>query len=126
MRVPSVDSVIKVRVRYNQGPRMIPPQPGHTIYEGKVLTPYKWLTDRQFCLSGDDNWAIRVISMDHVESLDILSGSTRQIDTEVKTWEVAGSKGNKYLVTRNKNGWSCTCPGATFRKSCKHITQLMG
>lgn len=126
MRVPTVGSVVKVRTSYSQGPRMIPPQPAFHEFEGKVLPPYKWLNDRQFCMSGDDNWPIRIITMDFVEDLNILSGSFNTIETDVKTWEVPGSKGNKYVVTRNSQGWSCTCPGFSFRKTCKHVSELSG
>ncbi len=38
-----------------------------------------------------------------------------------ETWEVQGSKGNTYTVSLLDGRWSCTCPGATFRGSCKHI-----
>lgn len=124
MRVPNIGSVVKVRVRYNQGPRMIPPQPGHTIYEGKVLNPYKWLHDRQFCMTGDDDWPIRVIHMDLVDDIELLSGSYKNVNTDVRVFEVAGSKGSKYTVTSNSKGWSCTCPGFQFRKQCKHISEL--
>ena len=124
MRVPTVGSVIKVRTSYIQGPRMIPPRPAYHEYEGKVLPSYKWLNDRQFCMSGDDSWPIRVITMDFVENLNILSGSTKEIKTDIKTWEVPGSKGNKYIVARNSQGWSCTCAGFQFRKQCKHVSEL--
>jgi hypothetical protein len=40
-----------------------------------------------------------------------------------KTWEVQGSKGNTYTVSLLDGRWSCTCPGATFRGSCKHIVE---
>lgn len=124
MRVPNVDSMVKVRVRYSQGPRMIPPQPDHSIYVGKILSPYKWLNDRQFCMTGDNDWPIRVIHMDMVEDIELVSGSFKNIDTGVKVYEVAGSKGNKYTVTRNSKGWTCTCSGFQFRKQCKHISEL--
>ena len=126
MRVPTVGSVIKIRTRYSQGPRMIPPQPDHHLYEGKVLPPYKWLNDRQFCMSGDNDWPIRVITMEFVEDIIILNGSFKDINTGVKTFEVAGSKGNKYIVTSNNSGWNCTCPGFQFRRQCKHVSELSG
>jgi len=124
MRIPKVGSVIRVRTQYSQGPRMIPPQSDHTIHEGKVLPPYKWLNSHQFCLSGDADWPIRVINMNYVDKIDIINGDFLEVDTGVKVWEVAGSKGNKYVVTRNKSGWNCTCPGFSFRRQCKHVSEL--
>ena len=39
-----------------------------------------------------------------------------------------GSKGEKYYITQDKEqgwkGWSCTCPGFTFRGSCKHVAEI--
>lgn len=38
------------------------------------------------------------------------------------TVEVPGSKGAVYHVTTYPNGRkTCTCPGYTFRKTCKHL-----
>jgi hypothetical protein len=36
--------------------------------------------------------------------------------------EVPGSKGNIYFVNTEDN--TCTCPGFTFRGSCKHTKEL--
>lgn len=36
---------------------------------------------------------------------------------------VTGSSGDKYVVRRVKNRWSCTCPGFTFRHRCRHIDE---
>lgn len=124
MKVPNIGSKIKVRVTYSQGPRMFPPQPKFTELEGEVISPYKWLNDREFCITGDKNFPIRVINMDLVEDIQLLSGSFKTVDTGVKVYTVKGSKGNEYTVIRNGKGWSCTCPGATFRGNCKHITNL--
>ena len=38
-----------------------------------------------------------------------------------ETWTVKGSRGDEYTVSFLNGRWACTCPGATFRGSCKHI-----
>jgi hypothetical protein len=124
MRIPTVGSFVKIRMRYDQGPRMIPPQPNFYFHEGKVLPSDRWLTDRQFNITGDKDWPIRTINMINVEDIEIIQGSFKTIETKVKTYEVAGSKGNKYIVTRNEKGWSCNCSGFQFRRQCKHVTEL--
>lgn len=35
--------------------------------------------------------------------------------------EVAGSGGKKYYLTKVGSRWNCTCPGFTFRHTCKHV-----
>jgi hypothetical protein len=42
-------------------------------------------------------------------------------------WTVAGSNGKNYTVTREAGGgmnYQCTCPGFTFRGSCKHVAEF--
>lgn len=40
------------------------------------------------------------------------------------SWQILNSKGNGYYtVSFDKRGWACTCPGYSFRRSCKHIEQ---
>jgi hypothetical protein len=36
--------------------------------------------------------------------------------------EVEGSKGAKYIVNLDDN--TCTCPGYTYRGTCKHVKEL--
>jgi hypothetical protein len=126
INVPTKDSKVRVSVRYSQGPQMIPPQPNVNVFEGTVVPSYKWLTDRQFCMTGDDTMKIRVIDINLVSDLELLSGSMNEVDTEVKVYEIAGSKGNKYIVTKSNTGWDCACPGFQFRKQCKHVSELSG
>lgn len=43
------------------------------------------------------------------------------------TWTVEGSKGKTYTVSREPGGgmnYACTCPGFTFRGSCKHVAEF--
>jgi hypothetical protein len=41
-----------------------------------------------------------------------------------ETWEVEGSKGNRYTVSRDSGRWSCTCPGHGFRGRCRHVDEV--
>lgn len=126
IQVPTKDSKVRVKISFVQGPNMIPPQPDFREFEGTVVPSYKWCTDRQFCMTGDEYMNVRVIDMNFVKDIELLSGSMKDVDTGVKVYEVAGSKGNKYIVTKNSKGWDCTCPGFMFRKTCKHVSELSG
>jgi len=42
-----------------------------------------------------------------------------------KHWTVEGSKGKVYVVkVSNEGAWSCTCPGYSFRRRCKHVESM--
>ena len=38
-----------------------------------------------------------------------------------KVWKVEGSKGNIYTVKLSDGAYSCTCPGFSYRRKCRHI-----
>jgi hypothetical protein len=48
------------------------------------------------------------------------------IPRAAKTWEVVGSKGDKYTVTNEGTMWICSCQGFTFRGKCKHVDEIKG
>lgn len=125
MDMPALGSKIKVKTVYNQGPKMIPPQPDHHWYEGTVLPSDKWMKPNQFNLSSTNpNYPIRTIDINYVLEIELIEGSLIKGDNGVQTFIVDGSKGSKYTVTKNKNTWSCSCTGFGFRKTCKHITEV--
>lgn len=50
-------------------------------------------------------------------------GETKPVEDR---WEFQGSKGEVYYVTREPGGglnYQCTCPGFTYRGSCKHVAE---
>ena len=48
---------------------------------------------------------------------------TMQVEPEVALKAIQGSKGSVYYV--NEAEGTCTCPGYTFRGSCKHVKELL-
>tara|TARA_X000001036_G_scaffold283232_1_gene263041 strand:- start:602 stop:823 length:222 start_codon:yes stop_codon:yes gene_type:complete len=40
-------------------------------------------------------------------------------------WPVKGSKDNVYDVTLHDRGFTCDCPGFSFRGRCKHSQQIL-
>ena len=45
---------------------------------------------------------------------------------EDNQWTVDGSKGNRYIVEWDpyQRNYSCNCLGYTYRKRCRHITEV--
>lgn len=69
------------------------------------------------------HYPIREISLSAIIKVGAKSVNYREVPDQ-KTFQVAGSKGNTYIVTQNDMHYSCTCPGFQFRKQCKHIDSI--
>ena len=111
MNIPNIDSNVTVTVKFGDTARE---------YSGTVLKPFRWLTDRQFAMSGDREMPVRVIDAHYITNLLVHSGATRSVSTASVVRQVAGSRGAVYTVTHDSRGVRCSCPGFQFRKSCKH------
>lgn len=56
------------------------------------------------------------------ESDDVYFGKKEPEVKPINAIEIQGSNGKIYLLTKGVSGrYSCTCPGFTFRHTCKHI-----
>ena len=122
--LPNTGSYIRVTVRNPFWDRQIPAGPTTITYQGQVLEPHRWLTDREFCLSGDTAWPVRVINLGQTVRIDFVKGQGREIKTRVQTWKVRGSRGDVYTVTRDAVRWTCSCKGFEFRHACRHVAEL--
>ena len=88
-------------------------------YDGDEVKCGKWENPNEvLCLTtGIDYFPVRSIQRKWIHSID--GNSVLHIPKQNKAVSklVQGSNGKVYEVTDH----SCTCPGFTFRGSCKHI-----
>lgn len=98
-------------------------------FEGQVIKNLRGLGDDQVCLTtGDPLFPVRIIRKSRILSMS--EGGLTQVQTldkprvEMGVWQITGSKGDTYTVTRNGDRWSCDCKAMQFgRNTCKHIKQ---
>lgn len=98
---------------------------------GTVIKSPNWLAPDQIAIApgpknifGQEMSPFHVISLKHVVESKTHELTITKTVEEIQTWAIKGSKGNEYTVMRIANGYSCTCPGYTFRKSCKHLSMV--
>lgn len=92
-------------------------------YEGEEVK-IKWASADELGLKTNDEVGLRIIQRENIREIDgkdyrYIKGGLKELERIVK-----GSKGNEYTVKVSANGKSCTCPGFTFRGTCKHVTEL--
>ena len=94
---------------------------------GEILNTIKWLKPDEIAVSNPAHPnKFSILHKKNILWIKDLAGHkvTVKIDPEYRQWTVKGSKGNEYLVIRQKGLYNCTCPGFTYRKSCRHITEV--
>jgi len=118
--LPSVGSVVSITTKHQNiyiHTYKEKPFEYHTI-TGKVLPNDKWLEAHYISIKTDNkNYPISMISINNIEKIEIIEGSQNFI----QKFPVDGSKGKRYIVSFNKQHYSCTCPGFTYNMKCKHI-----
>lgn len=133
IKVPAIGSEVEVLI-FNDTSWMINPTASEIKIKGKVVRSEEWDRDDTFrVFTGDPRHAIAVISMSHVLSITDGSGKTVKMtkkaapakEQEIDTWEVTGSKGDIYTITRTISAkqtfWTCSCVGFQFKRNCSHI-----
>jgi hypothetical protein len=98
-------------------------EPSIVTFVGELLVNPKHVADDCITLSRNDFIPYRVIPKRDIISMDGEPAVTEPSTKSTQTWNVSGSKGNPYIVTRSHNHWSCTCSGFSFRRDCKHIRE---
>ena len=129
---PEVGRVVRVTTRSeNYLDPSVDPRPYHEFtYVGMVLEDTRWTGENCFEMVGTEDperVPFREIDLKSVIALEYEDGSPVGAGTDHSddVWEVAGSRGNTYVVRRRNGKMTCTCPGFQFRGMCKHVKEKM-
>lgn len=133
-KVPVIGSEVEVTC-FNDTSWMLLPSPSEVKIKGKVVRSEAWDNEDTFrVFTGNPQHANAVIAMSSVLSIKTGDGKAvkyakRQVDKgepKIDTWEVTGSKGDVYTITRtiktdSSAFWTCSCVGFQFKRNCSHI-----
>jgi hypothetical protein len=121
MNIPAINSQVVVTVRYRDIYYFAEKPYKLVTLTGKVVKSQKWVKADSFSLeTTDKEYPVKIIPVSWVTDIKIISG---KVDT-VNVYNVVGSKGDKYAVTKSANQYSCTCVGFKFAAKCKHIQSI--
>lgn len=94
-------------------------------YTGTIMRE-KWFSDDEIGLTSDTpGIKIRRINKSRIVEVNTATFDYTPVKSSRETIVVQGSKGNTYVVTKENGKVSCSCPGYSYRKSCRHIDEVM-
>ena len=115
------NSLYDVRDRYANG--YVGPE--YNEYTG-IVVHEKWYGDDKIGLTTDmKHFPVRVLNRANIVEVMGAKFDYTPVKSARETITVQGSKGNTYIVTKENGKATCTCPGYGFRKTCKHIQEVM-
>ena len=95
--------------------------------EGELIATPKWVEYPAIAVKyGQGRYEYSIIAKDQIievigEQIDL----SQPAKPKFKVVEVQGSKGDMYTVTIGEKHSNCTCHAFQFRRSCKHIKQVL-
>lgn len=96
-------------------------------FEGEVVATPKWVDYPAIALTTGNkgrDFPVRIIAQDQIVSINNEKFVAKKINPTVRTFEVVGSKGDKYTVTVDGSYKTCTCQAFMFRRNCRHIVEV--
>ena len=115
------NALYDVRGRYANG--YVGPE--FNEYTGTIIRE-KWFDNDEIGITSD----VPGLKFRRIHRSRIVEVSGAKVDyvpvkSNRETITVQGSKGNTYIVTKENGKVSCSCPGYSYRKSCRHITEAV-
>jgi hypothetical protein len=123
----SVGDVVTVLVK-NRMPGMLVWRPAIDELEGKIMSSPDWVPEHSFCMTGSRWVPMRVIRWSDVVSIT-QNGRTEkvalsaEVTAKPQEWQIAGSRGTTYTVSKIRGNWRCNCVAGQFNRACKHVAQ---
>jgi len=68
-------------------------------------------------------YVTRLVNLESNKALDTTVARNEAKAAEVINFDIKGSKGNTYVVTKNGFSWSCNCIAGSHKKGCKHVVE---
>jgi hypothetical protein len=94
-------------------------------YTGTIVRE-KWFDADEIGITTDDpRFPFRRIQRERIIEVNgagVVFSPPPKVERIEKT--VEGSKGNTYTVIKEGSRATCTCPGYSFRKTCKHLAMV--
>ncbi len=138
IKKPKVGTWVRVQTDYSDAKKNF-----HWVirrkYEsvGRVVESQDWEGENTFALlTNDSKMRIKTIDLKYVTSIEVIKAQKLHEETNgafkatlveeksaARTFEIKGSKGNTYIVTKDKFNWSCTCIAGERGKRCKHVAE---
>ena len=121
---PQVGKTVRVTTRYPDHYYWARSPWQDQTYEGTVMAPDRSVPQGSFFLHTPQTpeYPLRAIALARVIALEYADGSAPPTTpSDVRVWQVEGSRGTVYTVTEAQGQRRCTCPGFQFRKDCKHV-----
>lgn len=111
----------RVRDRYAHGVA----GPEFNVYTGTIVHE-KWYGDDKIGITSDARGLpVRVIDRSRIVEVGGATIDYTSVKSDRITKTVQGSKGNTYIVTAENGKVSCSCPGYSYRKSCRHTQEVL-
>lgn len=127
MDMLTVGNTVTIKVKNILWPKRHLYAPGvvqneYNVYTGTVMRE-KWFDSDEIGLTtGNPEFPFRRINRERIVEVNGATVTyTKPVVEQKVTITVQGSKGNTYVVTKEGSKKSCTCPGFSFRRTCKHL-----
>ena len=86
-----------------------------------IVVHEKWYGDDKIGLTTDmKHFPVRVLSLANIVEVMGAKVDYVPVKSNREVITVQGSKGKTYTIIKENGKVSCSCPGYSFRKSCKH------